>query len=383
MNTVPVSRPEPAAEPEQRPPRPRLYWIDTLRIALIILVLAHHCAITYGNIPVWYYNEPPTDSSGGLLDIFVILNQTFFMGLFFLIAGYFTPGSLDRKGPGAFARDRLIRLGLPLLAFILVLRPIANLYSWWTMPDRPSYPLYYVFSWDPGPTWFLEVLLVFSLIYAGYRAIRSRSGGQDRQVATAGRIGWWVALVAVLGLIVIMSVITVVWRQPVPDGTYWPIVGLPTPSFLPQYALMFAAGVLAARRQWLTRMPGSLGWVGLGLALVAGILLGPMALNPDPMMASIGSGIVTSVLGVGLSVALLMLFRRVAPGTGPIRRFLSANAFTVYVIHPVILVAGALLISGLVAPAILKFVALLILSVPACWLVASLLRRIPPVGKIM
>lgn len=371
------------AESVSPPSAGRVYWIDTLRIALTVLVLAHHSGVTYGHIPVWFYNEAPapTDPTAAFLDILVVINQSFFMGLFFFISGYFVPRSIDRKGPGAFSRDRLIRLGLPLLAFVLILRPIVNLHAYLTTPDLPPFPLYYVLSWDPGPTWFLEVLLVFSLIYAGYRALRSRAAKPT--VTGEGRLRWIVAFGAMIGLIVIMGVLMAAWRQFVPDGTYVPVLGLPSVSFMPQYALMFAAGVLAARQRWLERIPGSLGWIGLGLSVLAVLVFGPMIMSPDPVTAGVAGGIAMSVLGVGLSVALLVLFRRVAPGTGPIRQFASANAFTVYVIHPVILVAIALLFQGLVAPAIIKWAILLILSVPACWLVASLLRRIPAVAKIM
>jgi fucose 4-O-acetylase-like acetyltransferase len=47
------------------------------------------------------------------------------MGVLFLISGYVSPGSLDRKGPRRFVTDRLIRLGIPLLVFFFVLNPIA------------------------------------------------------------------------------------------------------------------------------------------------------------------------------------------------------------------------------------------------------------------
>ena len=49
------------------------------------------------------------------------------MSLLFLIAGYFSPQSLDCKGQRRFVRDRLIRLGLPLVVFYFVLNPIASL----------------------------------------------------------------------------------------------------------------------------------------------------------------------------------------------------------------------------------------------------------------
>ncbi len=40
------------------------------------------------------------------------------MGCLFLISGYFTPGSYDRKGPKRFPKDRLLHLGIPLLVFL-------------------------------------------------------------------------------------------------------------------------------------------------------------------------------------------------------------------------------------------------------------------------
>jgi hypothetical protein len=46
------------------------------------------------------------------------------MGFLSLLAGYFTPGSLERKGYARFLGDRFLRLGLPLLAFGLILGPL-------------------------------------------------------------------------------------------------------------------------------------------------------------------------------------------------------------------------------------------------------------------
>jgi glucans biosynthesis protein C len=41
-----------------------------------------------------------------------------------LIAAYFTPGSYDRKGATSFLRDRLVRLGISLLLYYLLLEPL-------------------------------------------------------------------------------------------------------------------------------------------------------------------------------------------------------------------------------------------------------------------
>jgi len=101
----------------------RFVGLDTLRAATTLLVVFHHTALTYGGTGAWYYREVPvsTAPSSVALTILCALDQSWFMGLFFLLAGYFTPGALDRKGPRRFMADRLLRLGLPILVFGLVL----------------------------------------------------------------------------------------------------------------------------------------------------------------------------------------------------------------------------------------------------------------------
>lgn len=52
----------------------------------------------------------------------------FMIPLLFLIAGLLTPRSLERKGPAAFARDRLWRLGVPFAIYSFLLRARAALH---------------------------------------------------------------------------------------------------------------------------------------------------------------------------------------------------------------------------------------------------------------
>ena len=51
-----------------------------------------------------------------ILTIFCAVNHAYFIGLFFLTAVSFTPGSLAKHGGSEFALERLQRLGVPLLA---------------------------------------------------------------------------------------------------------------------------------------------------------------------------------------------------------------------------------------------------------------------------
>ncbi|WP_406673011.1 acyltransferase family protein [Nonomuraea sp. N2-4H] len=189
----------------------RLYAIDNLRIVLTVLVVAHHVAVTYGTIPVWYYLEPARDSTGGLLDLLVVVNQAFFMGFFFLISGYFTPGSHARKGGRGFVRDRLIRLGIPLLVFLLLLRPIVTAGVYADLDGLP-YWQFYLLSWDPGPMWFAEVLIVFALLYAAWRARRPLPERRDLPLRARQIVLFALGLAAV----------TAVWRIWVPAARTCP-----------------------------------------------------------------------------------------------------------------------------------------------------------------
>ena len=170
----------------------RLQFIDNIRWAIIVLVIFHHSAVTYSHVGSWFYNEGPKP---GLLPIvlmasFLAFNQAYFMGFLFFIAGYFAAPSLDRKGPVAFIRDRLIRLGLPSLFFMLVIYPwiVYWLLRVFYQPERPTmlavYPTFLtsgaVFS-ASGPMWFAIALLIFCMVYG---VIRSSSNAGQTKPAT-------------------------------------------------------------------------------------------------------------------------------------------------------------------------------------------------------
>ena len=109
--------------------RPRLIFLDNIKFLFAVLVIFQHVRVTFGGMGVWYYIE------GGVLDLFSAivfqsitsigrLFQSSLMGLFFLMGAFFTPRSYDRKGVATFWKERLIRLGIPLLLYILLINPI-------------------------------------------------------------------------------------------------------------------------------------------------------------------------------------------------------------------------------------------------------------------
>ena len=379
--------------------RTRLFFVDNLRVVLTLLVVLHHAAITYGNIPVWYYTEPAQDPTGVLLDLFVILNQTFFMGMFFLLAGYFVPGATDRRGRRGFVRERLVRLGLPLLLFVILLRPLAMAPSHAEAlaadPDLPYWLLYLV-TIDPGPMWFVEVLLVMSLVYVMVRRFRERRATADGGVmaSVTGPVERSADTVPLrwLGPVVLfaagLALATFAWRYAFP-APYWPFVGLPSPGYLPQYAALFTAGVFAYRGNWLMRLPNSAGWGGLAMAAVSflglTVVMGALgeALSVPGSWQALVHILVESFFTMGVVLALLVFFRRFLNRSNRFLGFLSDNAFAVYVLHSLVLVAVGVALSGWEASALAKFAGLAALAVPLTWTAAAALRAVPGVKRIL
>ena len=72
----------------------RLNYLDTLKIVLTLLVVFHHAAEPYYPDSAWPYKPSNTDEMMPWIWHFLSVNAAFFMGLFFLIAGYFVRSRL-------------------------------------------------------------------------------------------------------------------------------------------------------------------------------------------------------------------------------------------------------------------------------------------------
>ena len=362
-------------------PPTRLVFVDNLRIMLIGLVILHHVACVYSGLPAWYYTERPGNVIvGTLLSVFLLVNQAWFMGAFFLLSGYFTPGSYDRKGARAFLRDRLVRLGIPLLAYYFVLNPIlwAGSYHVGSPVER------YLHTIGSGPLWFVLALVVFDLSYAALRL--ATKDHRDRRAGERGRFGY----PAVAGFVVALALMSYVLRIVVPVGFVVPIVDFPSGDYLPQYVSFFALGVIAYRRGWFHAVDARTGWTGLGLAIVSTLVFLPLALTGG-FTAFLGHGSVNSLFyalwdsgfAVGVVLALLALFRRRFDTQGPLLRHLSGHTFTVYVIHAFVVTATAYALSAVDLPTLVKVAAAALVAVPGSFALANPVRRLPGVRRVL
>jgi glucans biosynthesis protein C len=368
----------------------RLFFADHLRAALTILVVLHHLAVIYGANAAFYYLEPPYNDPLAflLLLVFVLVNQAYFMGFFFLISGYFTPGSFDHKGAGSFLKDRLLRLGIPLVVFILVLSPIASI-GIYQMPAALT-GITTPFTWQQyprlmgvGPLWFVEMLLIFVLGYVAWRWLaRKQTQHWEREVRPPSYL-------AVGLFVLVLALASYLMRIVVPLGMSIPVFDFPSLAYLPQYLSFFILGIIAFRRDWFRTIPGSMGKVGLVTALAATILLFPLAVSGGADFVGKGHwqsavyALWDSIFSVGMCLGLIAFFRRFFNRQTRLGRFLSRNAFTVYIIHIPVIVLLALALRGLHPEQLLKFGLVALIGVPLCFVVAFLVRKIPFASRIL
>lgn len=370
--------------------------LDRLKAGVTLLVVFHHTSITYGGAGSWFYRELPTNDSPSslLLTLFCAVNQAWFMGLFFLVAGYFTPDSLQRKTSRAFVRDRLLRLGLPLLAFGLLLGPLTTAMVQGATRGRSIADVYSGLwargQFEAGPLWFAQALLIFcgvALLWHRLRPAAPKATPFPSNLAL---------LLAALACGAVAFTLRLWW--PVGVNAWGLQLG-----YFAGYVMLYIAGYMAARRSWLNQLneltqgpvPGQvrlwrrIAWATLPV-LALPVLLGKLlpALAGSPM----GGWSVPAALYafwepfIAWGVILTLLARAVRPGaaaSSPFWQGLARRAYGIYVIHPLPVVAVSLAWRDVPAPALLKFAVTGSAACALCYLIAGWLLRVPVMRRVL
>lgn len=401
--------------------------LGTLRGAVTLLVLAHHALLAYHPyappagpsltaMPFWRA-FPVVDTERWSAATWITgWNDTFFMALMFLLAGLFVWPSLSRKGAATYARDRLLRLGVPFAVFALALAPLAYAPSYLQAAAvagaEASWSGFWMQwgaldEWPSGPAWFLSLLLVFDVAAIALYGVRRALGGAaaDSPASALGRAAAFVrrtpvALVASLLVLAVAAYLPMAERY----GTMrWSVVGPLTfqTSRLFLYAAFFFAGVVLgargllgtalvpsgalARRFWLWIALAALAfWASTKAALAAFASMGMSA--ADNRLAALGFGAACVSISVAMLATALRLgsFRAACSrhGTG-LTASLRRCAYGMFLLHyPIaswlqyrLLDAGA---SG-AQKALLAVAGTIALS----WLGATALCRLPAVRRVL
>jgi fucose 4-O-acetylase-like acetyltransferase len=392
-----------------------LLYIDNLRIVLISMVVLLHLAITYGATGDWWYNEEVPESvlSSAALTLYTTVAQSFTLAFFMMISSYFCPPAYDKKGPRAFAIDKLKRLGIPFLFYFAVLNPllvmIVRVFDGEpAIPPGVSLLTFWVNTVGPGLMWFVEALLIFSLVYMLWRMATAhrgqpvassarqpdrgtpRAGAPRAGAPRTGAPGNWALALFALGLGLITFVVRLVF--PV---NYWLEPFHFQPAQFPQYIAYFIVGLVAYRRGWFAGM--RVGQAKLWTVVVVALILlypviaavgGALEGDVEPFLGGLTwQSLLYSVweqfLCVGIVVALGVWFRERFNHQGRVAAAMGADSYAVYIFHPFVIVPLAFALSGITMVGLFKWLWVAPLALALSFLLAHVIRKLPLAREVL
>ncbi|MDZ7836584.1 MAG: acyltransferase family protein [Actinomycetota bacterium] len=321
------------------------------------------------------------------------LLQTFVLGLFFLIAAYFIIPSYNRKNPVDYLYSRLKKLGIPVILYMVLLSPLLAYISQ-VREGQKNFLAFYVRTvihnqyLTPGPLWFLQALLVFTITYLVIKAVSDRYLSSDRQPPRLNFPSNLSILLFILGLAA-LSFLTRIWF---PIGTATGNLQL---SFVFIYLALFSLGILSYRNHWLKKLNRRQAMLWLILAAVfiplwPAIMAGANAFSGDGTLIygglnwqSAAYSLWEAVVGMGLTMGLLYLFKQKINLKSRFTSALSASAYAAIIVHPVIVVLLSFSLMEVNLGPEAKFLLVTIVAVPLCFTAGFLLKKIPAVKHIL
>ncbi|MDQ7831099.1 MAG: acyltransferase family protein [Desulfovibrionaceae bacterium] len=386
----------------------RLYFWDTARAVLVLLVVALHATAAYCTVlPWWHVRNADT---GPAFDLLLSMLDGFLMPTLFFIAGCFAPGSLSRTGPGGFFRAKFWRFTPTFLIYMITLLPLMTYVGYVSRTPEPMGFFAYLLSWlasgadvgvhlyvtaadamatrdmlSPHHLWFLVVLVGLFGGLALWRTIFPKSGAGPAATDGAARpVRVIMLVVAGLGMAA-ASTLTAVFLS---DCAWLRATALVVvqPTRLPLYVGFFALGAYTAARGGLVAPWPGAWWLWLcGATLSLGVMF---AAYPAVIGSAAGSAagpaslvfahylgrtfLCLGVVGLLASLASRGAQKNAAPGR--LSRTLAASSYHVYLLHmPVAVILQYALLDAALSMYV-KFGAVWLGSVVVC-VAASLLWR--------
>ncbi len=369
--------------------------LDRARTFLTLVVLLHHAVIPYTH----FGHTDPTSWIG--FDVVVLATDSFFMAMFFFLSGLFVWPGLGRKALHVFLRDRLLRLGLPLVICAFTVIPLAYYaIALRQTPDVTFSEFWWktvtVGPWPSGPVWFVWVLLGFDLTASLLYRLSPNLLDPINRLSLRGfdrPSTFWLLLAVVSAILYVPALVhygankwfefgpfSVQASRILLYASYFYIgAGVGAANF--ERGVLSASGQLPAGRWFwtiVTLIPYALMWCMIYIK--RGILDNPDVL-PEWYQAIYGTFLVLFSASILFAILAFFLHSK-APGPTLLDR-MQADAYGMFLVHYPIVLWLQYWLFDFDLPAIAKagvaFVATVILS----WGVTAALRKIPGSNHVL
>jgi glucans biosynthesis protein C len=336
----------------------RLLYLDNLKIFLIFLVIMHHVGQGYGPTGGWWFYMSSGTEKLEWMGRFFCVNASFFMGLFFMISGYFFAPSFEKKGFKKYTIDKLVRYGIPLIFAYWILMPFIFYFNYELYSNNPSLPFFEFFkiiylgigqqpewfipilTWPEsdlgfGHLWFVENLLVYALLYGCMRMISRKTNFKSKFNINIYLFSFAFILIVTLSTILVrdynqVGEIKNVLGFLMIEVAHWPI-----------YLGFLISGIIASQTDMFQKFPSIYGKILLAIGLLMASKIYFPSLFPDIINSWTGQyfELFETLLGFSLSFGLIVFFRDHLNFTNKLFNIMSANAYAAYIFHYPIVIA--------------------------------------------
>lgn len=367
----------------------RLHSLDSLRAIMMLLGLVIHSSVTYGAVNyggAWFLKDPGTTHVSN--DFIVFFIHAFRMQIFFMVAGFFGAMLFYERSPIKMIKNRISRVVLPFIVFVLLLYPSIKFGIAYTNlifqggPNAFMEALATLSSWDtliPSSTfhlWFLYYLALITFVSAGLAFFFQKMN--KISAAISATFNW----------LIVRPVLRVLFFGVMTAMVYY-IMGttsLATPfSFVPDvnafiyyFSFYIVGWVLFKSKHQLDQMMKA-DWlcVILAISLFSINFFFPGSFNFFGLIAIKSLTVWLFIFG------FTGLFIRYASNHSALMRYVSDASYWVYLVHLSIVVLIPSFIVNWPIPPTLKFLTVLSLTGLICFVSYHYLVRTTFIGKFL
>jgi len=345
----------------------RYYDIDWLRVFATLMIFLFHAAKPFIS-DLWHIKNAQVDS---VLDFMAGLVDVWMMPLLFVVSGMSIALSLRSRSAGGFLQERARRLLVPFIYGLLILSPLQvyverlhhGQFDGSLLQFVPkAFDGFYLgyggtgnFAWMGIHLWYLVVLLIYScLLLPLFLTLSGRTwqGRLSRLGTRLGRPGLLLLAAIPLMLLATLNPSGIgrrdfgMWNLPI----YLPLLlyGFLIIRTLEGYAVLY-------RYRWLTLL----------VFLVAGLVAAPLDGAPFGTMEFFVGQAARGLAMWGFILFLLGIFHPLRQTNSRFLRYTSEMVLPFYILHqPVIVIIGYFLVLPLNFSPLVKYLLLLVTSLP-------------------
>lgn len=327
------------------------------------------------------------------LDFSVYWLHLWRMGLFFAVSGFLAAMTLKLWGPSKQVRQRLKRIGIPLVIAMLTVLPVLKVIVFWFQHhnnpglDLPAfeYTPGNIFTLEPLHLWFLSYVLLFNLLAVLAWLLLRRI--PDITGKIEGGFRW------LLGSAILVPVLAAISAVPLLIGGFGKapnsVAGslIPVPAGFAYYGVFFVFGLMLWRcRDRLDAVEGR-PWLKLALSAVASVLAYliwtrqlklPLVLPVRPTVL-----LVSGIAAWSTMFAVWGLFAKFLSGARPWVRYLADASYWIYLIHLPILVFMQLSLARTDLPLLLRLSISTTVAIGVALATYALLVRYTKIGNLL